>query len=87
MSRRLRRHFNVTLDKAVDAETTLTFKLGGEITAADHGVPTVSIGGQSVTVTANADGTYSFKVPAGTTAASWSRFRPRPTASTKAVRA
>ncbi|WP_220458827.1 type I secretion C-terminal target domain-containing protein [Comamonas testosteroni] len=60
-------NFNVSLDKAVDAETTLTFKLGGEITAADHGVPTVSIGGQSVTVTANADGTYSFKVPAGTT--------------------
>ncbi|TYK76672.1 retention module-containing protein [Comamonas sp. Z1] len=60
-------NFNVSLDKAVDAETTLTFKLGGEITAADHGVPTVSIGGQSVTVTANADGTYSFQVPAGTT--------------------
>ncbi|WP_330162700.1 type I secretion C-terminal target domain-containing protein [Comamonas testosteroni] len=60
-------NFNVSLDKAVDAETTLTFKLGGEITAADHGVPTVSIGGLSVTVTANGDGTYSFKVPAGTT--------------------
>ncbi|WP_177340851.1 type I secretion C-terminal target domain-containing protein [Comamonas thiooxydans] len=60
-------NFNVSLDKAVDAETTLTFKLGGEITAADHGIPTVSIGGQSVTVTANVDGTYSFKVPAGTT--------------------
>ena len=59
--------FNVSLSKAVDAETTLTFTLGGQITAADHGMPTVTVGGQSVTVSANADGSYSFKVPAGTT--------------------
>ncbi|SEK07395.1 type I secretion C-terminal target domain-containing protein, partial [Achromobacter sp. NFACC18-2] len=59
--------FNVSLSKPVDAETTLTFTLGGQITAADHGTPTATIGGLSVTVTANADGSYSIKVPAGTT--------------------
>ncbi|WP_326491099.1 retention module-containing protein [Achromobacter deleyi] len=59
--------FNVALSKSVDADTTLTFKLGGEIESGDVGVPTVTIGGKSVTVTANADGTFSITVPAGTT--------------------
>ncbi|QQN68267.1 beta strand repeat-containing protein [Comamonas testosteroni] len=59
--------FNVTLGKAVDANTTLTFKLGGEIEANDIGTVKVTIGGQPVTVTANADGTFSVTVPAGTT--------------------
>ncbi|WP_164461406.1 Calx-beta domain-containing protein [Alcaligenes faecalis] len=59
--------FNVSLDKAVDADTTLTFTLGGEIEADDIGEPTVTIGGQDVTVTKNADGSYSVTVPAGTT--------------------
>jgi VCBS repeat-containing protein len=59
--------FNVALTKPVDADTTLTFKLGGEIENDDVGVPTVTIGGVPATVTANADGTYSITVPAGTT--------------------
>ncbi|MEN5251639.1 type I secretion C-terminal target domain-containing protein, partial [Alcaligenes aquatilis] len=59
--------FNVSLDKAVDADTTLTFTLGGEIEDGDIGEPTVTIGGQDVTVTKNADGSYSVTVPAGTT--------------------
>jgi VCBS repeat-containing protein len=59
--------FNVALTKPVDADTTLTFKLGGEIETDDVGVPTVTIGGVPATVTANADGTYSITVPAGTT--------------------
>jgi len=59
--------FNVTLSKPVDAETTLTFTLGGQITGADYGKPVVTIGGTSVAVTANADGSYSVKVPSGTT--------------------
>ncbi|MFD4839916.1 retention module-containing protein [Achromobacter sp. NPDC058515] len=59
--------FNVSLSQSVDADTTLTFTLGGQISAADHGVPTATIGGQSVIVSANADGSYSVKVPAGTT--------------------
>ncbi|WP_286935866.1 retention module-containing protein, partial [Achromobacter sp. UBA4530] len=59
--------FNVALTKPVDADTTLTFKLGGQIEAGDIGTPTVMIGGQPVAVTANADGTYSITVPAGTT--------------------
>ncbi|MEN5253507.1 hypothetical protein ABE441_17715, partial [Alcaligenes aquatilis] len=45
--------FNVSLDKAVDADTTLTFTLGGEIEDGDIGEPTVTIGGQDVTVTKN----------------------------------
>ncbi|MEN5253505.1 calcium-binding protein, partial [Alcaligenes aquatilis] len=56
--------FNVSLDKAVDADTTLTFTLGGEIEDGDIGEPTVTIGGQDVTVTKNADGSYSVTVPA-----------------------
>jgi|GEM_PF-1891927 len=59
--------FNVALSKPVDAETTLTFTLGGQVTAADYGKPVVMIGGVSVAVTANADGSYSVKVPSGTT--------------------
>ncbi|MDH1181094.1 type I secretion C-terminal target domain-containing protein, partial [Achromobacter mucicolens] len=59
--------FNVTLSKPVDAETTLTFTLGGQVTGADYGKPVVTIGGTSVAVTANADGSYSVKVPSGTT--------------------
>ncbi|MCP2517496.1 retention module-containing protein, partial [Achromobacter mucicolens] len=59
--------FNVALTKAVDADTTLTFTLGGQIEAGDIGTPTVMIGGQPATVTANADGSYSITVPAGTT--------------------
>ncbi|WP_251865740.1 retention module-containing protein, partial [Achromobacter sp. Marseille-Q4962] len=59
--------FNVSLSKPVDADTTITFKLSGEIEAGDVGTPTVTIGGQSVVVTANQDGTYSITVPAGTT--------------------
>ncbi|MEN5253506.1 hypothetical protein ABE441_17710, partial [Alcaligenes aquatilis] len=59
--------FNVSLDKAVDADTTLTFTLGGEIEDSDIGEPTVTINGQDVTVTKNADGSYSVTVPAGTT--------------------
>ncbi|WP_370647828.1 type I secretion C-terminal target domain-containing protein [Achromobacter sp. ACRQX] len=59
--------FNVALSKPVDAETTLTFTLGGQVTAADYGKPVVTIGGVSVAVTANADGSYSVKVPSGTT--------------------
>ncbi|WP_333903325.1 type I secretion C-terminal target domain-containing protein, partial [Achromobacter insolitus] len=59
--------FNVALTKPVDAETTITFKFGGEIEADDVGVPTVTIGGTSVTVTTNPDGSYSITVPAGTT--------------------
>jgi len=60
-------NFNVSLSKPVDAETTLTFTLGGQVTAADYGKPVVTIGGVSVAVTANADGSYSIKVPSGTT--------------------
>ncbi|TQJ93650.1 retention module-containing protein [Achromobacter sp. SLBN-14] len=59
--------FNVTLSKPVDAETTLTFTLGGQVTGADYGKPVVTIGGTSVAVTTNADGSYSIKVPSGTT--------------------
>ncbi|KXJ62976.1 hypothetical protein AXY46_02860 [Achromobacter xylosoxidans] len=59
--------FNVTLSKPVDAETTLTFTLGGQVTGADYGKPVVTIGGTSVAVTTNADGSYSVKVPSGTT--------------------
>ncbi|WP_373981563.1 retention module-containing protein [Achromobacter sp. JD417] len=59
--------FNVALSKPVDAETTLTFTLGGQVTGADYGKPVVTIGGTSVAVTANADGSYSVKVPSGTT--------------------
>ncbi|MDF2862413.1 MAG: tandem-95 repeat protein [Achromobacter mucicolens] len=59
--------FNVALTKAVDADTTLTFTLGGQIEAGDVGTPTVMIGGRPATVTANADGSYSVTVPAGTT--------------------
>ncbi|WBX90125.1 retention module-containing protein [Achromobacter mucicolens] len=59
--------FNVALSKPVDAETTLTFTLGGQVTGADYGKPVVTIGGASVAVTANADGSYSVKVPSGTT--------------------
>ncbi|WP_251866055.1 hypothetical protein, partial [Achromobacter sp. Marseille-Q4962] len=59
--------FNVTLSKPVNAETTLTFTLGGQIEAGDVGTPTVTVGGVAVTVTANPDGTYSFQLPANTT--------------------
>ncbi|SEK07388.1 hypothetical protein, partial [Achromobacter sp. NFACC18-2] len=59
--------FNVALTKSVDADTTLTFTLGGQIEAGDVGTPTVMIGGKPATVTANADGSYSVTVPAGTT--------------------
>jgi hypothetical protein len=38
--------FNITLGKAVDAATTITFKLGGDIEADDIGTPVVTIGGQ-----------------------------------------
>ncbi|MDK9689211.1 hypothetical protein, partial [Halomonas sp. LC1] len=57
--------FNVSLDKAVDNATTLTFDLG-EVDPADVGTPTATIGGTAVTVTANENGSYSFTVPAGT---------------------
>ncbi|EFI63656.1 putative outer membrane adhesin like protein, partial [Comamonas thiooxydans] len=59
--------FNITLDKAVDAATTITFKLGGDIESDDIGTPVVTIGGTTVTLVNNGDGTYSFQVPAGTT--------------------
>ncbi|SUY78492.1 Uncharacterised protein [Comamonas testosteroni] len=59
--------FNVTLGKAVDANTTLTFKLGGDIESDDIGTPVVTIGGTTVTLVNNGNGTYSFQVPAGTT--------------------
>ena len=59
--------FAISLDKAVDNDTTLSFTLGGEIEAGDIGTPVVTIGGTDVTVTANTDGSYSITVPAGTT--------------------
>ncbi|WP_347645407.1 hypothetical protein, partial [Comamonas thiooxydans] len=59
--------FNVALTKPVDAETTITFKFGGDIEADDIGTPVVTIGGATVTLVNNGDGTYSFQVPAGTT--------------------
>ncbi|PWC09241.1 hypothetical protein B4923_20565, partial [Brenneria roseae subsp. americana] len=60
--------FDMTLSKPVDNATTLTFTLGGgNITSADIGTPTVTINGQGVPVSQNADGSYSLTVPAGTT--------------------
>ncbi|RDI05438.1 retention module-containing protein, partial [Comamonas sp. AG1104] len=59
--------FDITLGKAVDAETTITFKLGGDIESDDIGTPVVTIGGTTVTLVNNGNGTYSFQVPAGTT--------------------
>ncbi|MPT13090.1 retention module-containing protein, partial [Comamonas sp.] len=59
--------FDITLGKAVDAETTITFKLGGDIEGDDIGTPVVTIGGATVTLVNNGNGTYSFQVPAGTT--------------------
>ncbi|WP_177340853.1 hypothetical protein [Comamonas thiooxydans] len=59
--------FDITLGKAVDAETTITFKLGGDIESDDIGTPVVTIGGTAVTLVNNGNGIYSFQVPAGTT--------------------
>ncbi|WP_216712936.1 hypothetical protein, partial [Pectobacterium wasabiae] len=60
--------FDVALSKPVDAATTLTFTLRhGSTDADDIGTPTVTIAGQSVPVTVNADGSYSVPVAAGTT--------------------
>ncbi|XGA79600.1 DUF5801 domain-containing protein [Halomonas sp. CH40] len=59
--------FDVSLSNPVDNATTLTFELGGDIDGDDVETPTASIGGTGVTVTDNADGTFSFDVPAGTT--------------------
>ncbi|EHN62991.1 hypothetical protein, partial [Comamonas testosteroni] len=44
-----------------------TFKLGGDIESDDIGTPVVTIGGTTVTLVNNGNGTYSFQVPAGTT--------------------
>jgi hypothetical protein len=78
--------FNITLGKAVDAATTITFKLGGDIEADDIGTPVVTIGGTTVTLVNNGDGTYSFQVRPAPPAASWSPFRPPTTPSSKAAR-
>ncbi|RKO74263.1 hypothetical protein C5E00_23945, partial [Pectobacterium parmentieri] len=60
--------FEIALSKPVDAATTLTFTLRhGSTDADDIGTPTVTIAGQPVAVTANADGSYSVPVAAGTT--------------------
>ncbi|MGO5000562.1 retention module-containing protein, partial [Oceanisphaera sp. W20_SRM_FM3] len=59
--------FAVSLDKAVDNDTTLTFQLSGQATAADVGTPSVTLNGVAVTVTAVAGGGFSVNVPAGTT--------------------
>ncbi|MBQ0133277.1 MAG: type I secretion C-terminal target domain-containing protein, partial [Comamonas sp.] len=60
--------FAISLSKAVDADTQLTFSLGGQIQSNDIGAVSVTINGQAATgFVANADGTYSFTVPAGTT--------------------
>ncbi|MDO1474013.1 type I secretion C-terminal target domain-containing protein, partial [Comamonas thiooxydans] len=59
--------FNVALTKPVDAETTITFKFGGDIEADDIGQVHVTIGGNPVALVDNGNGTYSFQVPAGTT--------------------
>ncbi|WP_039479540.1 hypothetical protein, partial [Pectobacterium wasabiae] len=60
--------FDIALSKPVDAATTLTFTLRhGSTDADDIGTPTVTIAGQSVAVTVNADGSYSVPVAAGTT--------------------
>ncbi|WP_240431452.1 retention module-containing protein [Pectobacterium parmentieri] len=61
-------HFEIALSKPVDAATTLTFTLRhGSTDADDIGTPTVTIAGQPVAVTVNADGSYSVPVAAGTT--------------------
>jgi hypothetical protein len=78
--------FNITLGKAVDAATTITFKLGGDIESDDIGTPVVTIGGTTVTLVNNGDGTYSFQVRPAPPAASWSPFRPPTTPSSKAAR-
>ncbi|WP_249663051.1 retention module-containing protein [Pectobacterium parmentieri] len=60
--------FEIALSKPVDAATTLTFTVRhGSTDADDIGTPTVTIAGQPVTVTVNADGSYSVPVAAGTT--------------------
>ncbi|MEI7317270.1 Ig-like domain-containing protein, partial [Pectobacterium parmentieri] len=60
--------FEIALSKPVDAATTLTFTVRhGSTDADDIGTPTVTIAGQPVAVTANADGSYSVPVAAGTT--------------------
>ncbi|PTB00889.1 retention module-containing protein, partial [Halomonas urumqiensis] len=59
--------FSVSLSNPVDNVTTLTFVLGGEADDDDLGTPTVAINGVDVTVTTNADGSFSIEVPAGTT--------------------
>ncbi|WP_228377276.1 retention module-containing protein [Pectobacterium parmentieri] len=60
--------FEIALSKPVDAATTLTFTLRhGSTDADDIGTPTVTIAGQPVAVTVNADGSYSVPVAAGTT--------------------
>ncbi|MGN1057659.1 MAG: retention module-containing protein, partial [Comamonas sp.] len=61
--------FQMALDKAIDAETTMSFKLNlGTAEADDVGNPSVFINGAAVTVSGpDADGNYTFQVPAGTT--------------------
>ncbi|WP_284335176.1 type I secretion C-terminal target domain-containing protein, partial [Comamonas sp. NoAH] len=61
--------FDMALSKAVDKDTTMTFKLGGQVDAAnDLGAVSVSINGSPATLSGpDANGNYSFTVPAGTT--------------------
>ncbi|WP_229667983.1 immunoglobulin-like domain-containing protein [Oceanisphaera marina] len=63
--------FAINLDKPVDNDTQVTFTLGqganDQASAEDIGVPTVSINGSEVVLTAHTDGSYSFLLPAGIT--------------------
>jgi len=59
--------FRVTLDHAVDNDTRLSFKLGGEIESADVRYVEVTVGGRTHIVTPDSHGNYRVDVPAGTT--------------------
>nr|WP_246842577.1 tandem-95 repeat protein [Achromobacter sp. HZ01] len=57
--------FEIKLDKAVDADTVLSFKLAGDADAKDLGRISATVAGAAADVKSHTDGSYSLTIPAG----------------------